>query len=75
MKHLLSIEKLSRDDILSILRATGELKKKRALIGPQPLAGQTWALIFSKPSTRRQTANRFLPSRSMGKHARLVPSR
>ena len=52
MKHLLSIEQLSRDDVLSILRATGELKKKRALIGPQPLAGQTWALIFSKPSTR-----------------------
>ena len=52
MKHLLSIEQLSRDDVLSILRATGELKKKRAFIGPQPLAGQTWALIFSKPSTR-----------------------
>ena len=56
MKHLLSIEQLSRDDILSILRATGELKKKRALIGPQPLAGQTWALIFSKPSTRTRVS-------------------
>src|SRR3954462_12493753 len=56
MKHLLSIEQLSRDEILSILRATGELKKKRALIGPQPLAGQTWALIFSKPSTRTRVS-------------------
>src|SRR2546421_1923357 len=52
MKHLLSIEQLSPDEIRSILRSTGELKKKRAVIGPQPLAGQTWALIFSKPSTR-----------------------
>src|SRR5438477_907191 len=56
MKHLLSIEQLSRDEILAILRATGELKKKRALIGPQPLAGQTWALIFSKPSTRTRVS-------------------
>lgn len=56
MKHLLSIEQLSRDDIVSILRRTGELKKKRALIGPQPLAGQTWGLIFSKPSTRTRVS-------------------
>jgi ornithine carbamoyltransferase len=56
MKHLLSIEQLSPDDIRSILRATGELKKKRAFIGPQPLAGQTWALIFSKPSTRTRVS-------------------
>src|SRR3984893_3246003 len=56
MKHLLSIEQLSRDDILSILRATGELKKKRALISARPLAGQTWALIFSKPSTRTRVS-------------------
>src|ERR1700737_129810 len=52
MKHLLSIEQLNRDEIQSILRGTADLKKKRALMGPQPLAGQTWALIFSKPSTR-----------------------
>jgi len=56
MKHLLSIEHLSQDDILSILSATAELKRKRALIGPQPLAGQTWALIFSKPSTRTRVS-------------------
>jgi ornithine carbamoyltransferase len=56
MKNLLSIEQLSRDDISSILRATGDLKKKRALIGPQALAGQTWGLIFSKPSTRTRVS-------------------
>ncbi|MEY2440131.1 MAG: ornithine carbamoyltransferase, partial [Verrucomicrobiota bacterium] len=56
MKHLLGIEHLSRDEIFSILRATTDLKKKRALIAPQPLAGQTWALIFSKPSTRTRVS-------------------
>jgi ornithine carbamoyltransferase len=56
MKHLLSIEQLTSDDIYSILRATAELKKKRGSIGPQPLAGQTWALIFSKPSTRTRVS-------------------
>ncbi|MFL6515673.1 MAG: ornithine carbamoyltransferase [Chthoniobacterales bacterium] len=56
MKHLLSIEQLSRDDILAVLRATGDLKKKRTHIGPQPLVGQTWALIFSKPSTRTRVS-------------------
>ena len=56
MKHFLSIEQLSREDLSSILRATGDLKKKRAFIGPQPLAGQTWGLIFSKPSTRTRVS-------------------
>ena len=56
MKHLLSIEQLSPDRIQAILRSTADLKKKRALIGPQPLAGQTWALIFSKPSTRTRVS-------------------
>jgi ornithine carbamoyltransferase len=56
MKHLLSIEQVSRDDIAAILRSTAELKKKRAFIGPQPLAGQTWGLIFSKPSTRTRVS-------------------
>jgi ornithine carbamoyltransferase len=53
---LLSIEQLTRDEILAVLQSTAELKKKRALIGPQPLAGQTWALIFSKPSTRTRVS-------------------
>src|SRR3954454_17318124 len=56
MKHLLSIEQVSGDEIRAILRATAELKKKRAHIGPQPLAGQTWGLIFSKPSTRTRVS-------------------
>jgi ornithine carbamoyltransferase len=56
MKHLLSIEQLSRDEILSIIRATKEYKTNRATKSPKPLAGQTWALIFSKPSTRTRVS-------------------
>ena len=57
MKHLLSIEQLSREEIEAILKATGELKKKRAHIGPQPLAGQTWGLIFSNGFSAALSAN------------------
>src|SRR5213595_1521870 len=56
MKHLLSIEKLSRSEIERILRRTAELKTNRGKISAQPLAGQTWALIFSKPSTRTRVS-------------------
>ena len=56
MKHLLSIEQLSRDEIERILRQTAEIKTNRGKISAQPLAGQTWALIFSKPSTRTRVS-------------------
>lgn len=56
MKHLLSIEQLSRDEIERILQRTAELKSNRGKISAQPLAGQTWALIFSKPSTRTRVS-------------------
>ena len=56
MKHFLGIEQLSRDEILSILRATTDFKKNREKNSKKPLAGQTWALIFSKPSTRTRVS-------------------
>jgi len=56
LKHLLSIEQLSRDEIERILRLTAEVKSNRGKISAQPLAGQTWALIFSKPSTRTRVS-------------------
>src|ERR1700746_911277 len=56
MKHFLSIEQLSRDEIELVLRRTAELKTNRGKISAQPLAGQTWALIFSKPSTRTRVS-------------------
>jgi ornithine carbamoyltransferase len=56
MKHLLSIEQLSKSEIERILQRTAELKSNRGKISAQPLAGQTWALIFSKPSTRTRVS-------------------
>jgi ornithine carbamoyltransferase len=56
LKHLLSIEQLSREEIERILRRTAELKSNRGRISAQPLAGQTWAMIFSKPSTRTRVS-------------------
>jgi len=56
LKHLLSIEQLSRSEIERILQRTAELKSNRGKISAQPLAGQTWALIFSKPSTRTRVS-------------------
>lgn len=56
MKHLLSIEQLSKSEIERILQLTAELKSNRGKISAQPLAGQTWALIFSKPSTRTRVS-------------------
>src|SRR6266705_1361902 len=56
MKHLLSIEKLSPDESRGILRETAGYKTKREKNSKKPLAGQTWALIFSKPSTRTRVS-------------------
>src|SRR5438128_12669428 len=56
MKHLLSIEQLSREEIERILQRTAELKANRGKISAQTLAGQIWALMFSKPSTRTRVS-------------------
>jgi ornithine carbamoyltransferase len=56
MKHLLSIEQTPREEIDRILRRTAEVKTNRGKISAKPLAGQTWALIFSKPSTRTRVS-------------------
>jgi len=56
MKHLLSIETLARADMEAILAATGPMKKNRGRHTEQPLAGQTWSMIFSKASTRTRVS-------------------
>ena len=56
MKHFLSIESLDRPRIESLLRSTAEMKSHRGRQIAKPLAGQTWALIFSKPSTRTRVS-------------------
>ena len=56
MKHLLSLEKLPRADFENILRSAVVFKRERGDHLTQPLAGQTWALIFSKSSTRTRVS-------------------
>jgi ornithine carbamoyltransferase len=56
MKHLLSLEQLSRSDMESILAASATMKQQRGRHASQPLAGQNWALLFSKASTRTRVS-------------------
>jgi ornithine carbamoyltransferase len=56
MKHLLSIEKMSREDVEHILAATITMKQQRGRHASLPLAGKIWALLFSKSSTRTRVS-------------------
>ena len=56
MKNLLSIESLSRDEILAVLADTAAMKSSRGHHASHPLRHQCWALIFSKSSTRTRVS-------------------
>jgi ornithine carbamoyltransferase len=56
MKHLLSLEKLPVADMEKILRDAVVFKRERARVDRKPLAGQSWALMFSKSSTRTRVS-------------------
>ena len=56
MKHLLSLEKLPGADMEKILRNAVVCKRERARRDRLPLAGQIWALMFSKSSTRTRVS-------------------
>lgn len=56
MKHLLSLETLPAEAIGPLLADSAQLKARRGQPGPQPLAGQIWALVFSKSSTRTRVS-------------------
>ena len=56
MKHLLSIEKLPRADMERILAESAVMKRERGRHARMPLAGQTWAMIFAKSSTRTRVS-------------------
>ncbi len=55
MKHLLSLETMSRGDMDAVLRSVDAFKHQRASHA-RPLAGQTWAMIFAKSSTRTRVS-------------------
>ena len=56
MKNLLSIEQLSRAEMDDIFRVAVLQKQSRGNFTEFPLRGQTWGLIFSKPSTRTRVS-------------------
>jgi ornithine carbamoyltransferase len=56
MKNLLSIEQLTREEMEDIFRVAALQKQNRGKHTDFPLRGQTWALIFSKPSTRTRVS-------------------
>ncbi len=56
MKHLLSIESLTRDEIYTILDLADVMKSTRGRHEQHPLRHQCWALMFSKSSTRTRVS-------------------
>src|SRR6476661_920946 len=56
MKHLLSLERLAKADMETILQNSSVLKGQRRDSQHKPLTGQTWAMIFTKSSTRTRVS-------------------
>jgi ornithine carbamoyltransferase len=56
MKHLLSIEKLPKAELEQVLDASRAMKNGRGHQGTELLAGQIWAMLFSKSSTRTRVS-------------------
>jgi len=56
MKHLLTIEQLDPQDIQIILHEARQMKAGRGKTNTSILAGQTWALLFTKASTRTRVS-------------------
>jgi len=56
MKHFLSETDFASHEVAEIFALARELKQKRGRHTPPVLAGQTWALIFSKSSTRTRVS-------------------
>lgn len=55
MKNLLSIEELTDKELVHLLDSAELLKRQRGRDG-KPLEGQTWAMIFTKSSTRTRVS-------------------
>ncbi len=56
MKHLLSIESLQRSEVEEILLEVPAFKRERNAPTRLPLKGRTWAMVFSKASTRTRVS-------------------
>ncbi len=56
MNHLLSIEELNAELLNNLVDSAVTIKAERSKPSSQPLAGQTWAMIFTKSSTRTRVS-------------------
>lgn len=56
MKHLLSIQGMSKDEIRQVVDLAKEMKATRGRHAAHPLRHQCWGLIFSKSSTRTRVS-------------------
>lgn len=56
MKHFLSIEAQTAEQLTTLLDLAIKLKADRGKTSERPLSGQAWAMIFSKPSTRTRVS-------------------
>lgn len=56
MKHFLSIESQTAERLRALLELAMQFKANRGKSSEQLLTGQTWAMLFSKPSTRTRVS-------------------
>jgi ornithine carbamoyltransferase len=56
MKHFLSIESQTGEQLMALLESSFRFKANRGKGSELMLDGQTWALLFSKPSTRTRVS-------------------
>jgi ornithine carbamoyltransferase len=56
IRHFLSIEAQTAEELTNLLTFSMKIKADRDNTSERPLHGQTWALIFSKPSTRTRVS-------------------
>ncbi len=56
MKHFLGIEDLTKEEIESLVAEAIQLKSDRGRGAEKPLKGETWAMIFTKSSTRTRVS-------------------
>jgi ornithine carbamoyltransferase len=56
MKHFLSIESQTAERLTALLESSIQFKANRGKASEPLLGGQTWALLFSKPSTRTRVS-------------------
>ena len=56
MKHFLSIEAQTAEQLTTLLDLAIKLKADRGKTSERPLSGQAWAMIFNKPSTRTRVS-------------------